>query len=126
MADPAAELQRQLQLLAEQFSARLQRELPELSSQADALLAAGDEPQRLLALHNLRQQLHKLAGSAGTFGFAELGQEARRLELQSSAWLTLGQCPGNELPAYLAALQRLNDVQAFATRWVAGRAKKAA
>lgn len=110
MADPAAELQRQLQLLAEQFSARLQRELPELSSQADALLAAGDEPQRLLALHNLRQQLHKLAGSAGTFGFAELGQEARRLELQSSAWLTLGQCPGNELPAYLAALQRLPEL----------------
>ena len=36
MADPAAELQRQLQLLAEQFSARLQRELPELSSQAAA------------------------------------------------------------------------------------------
>ena len=107
MADPAAELQRQLQLLAEQFSARLQRELPELSSQADALLAAADEPQRLLAVHNLRQQLHKLAGSAGTFGFAELGQEARRLELQSSTWLALGQCPGNEMLAYLAALRRL-------------------
>lgn len=80
MVDPAAELQRQLQLLAEQFTARLQRELPELIALAEALHAKTDEKQRLLILQSLRQQLHKLAGSAGTFGFAELGQEARRLE----------------------------------------------
>lgn len=107
MVDPAAELQRQLQLLAEQFTARLQRELPELIGLAEALHAKTDEKQRLLILQSLRQQLHKLAGSAGTFGFAELGQEARRLEQQSASWLALGHCPDSELPPYLQAIHEL-------------------
>lgn len=107
MVDPAAELQRQLQLLADQFTARLQRELPELISLAEALPATADEALRLPVLENLRQQLHKLAGSAGTFGFAELGQEARRLEQQSASWLAHGHCPGAELTPYLQAIQQL-------------------
>ena len=77
MADPAAELQRQLQLLAKQFRQRLQRELPELSRQANALDKADNESARLPLLLAIRQQLHKLAGSAGTFGFTELGEQAR-------------------------------------------------
>jgi HPt (histidine-containing phosphotransfer) domain-containing protein len=32
------------------------------------------------ALHQLHELLHGVAGSAGTFGFATLGQEARRVE----------------------------------------------
>lgn len=34
------------------------------------------------ALHQLHELLHGVAGSAGTFGFATLGQEARRIEQQ--------------------------------------------
>ena len=60
MADPAAELQRQLQLLAKQFRQRLQRELPELSRQANALDKADNESARLPLLLAIRQQLHKL------------------------------------------------------------------
>lgn len=33
-------------------------------------------------LHQLHELLHGVAGSAGTFGFAVLGQEARRIEQQ--------------------------------------------
>jgi len=34
------------------------------------------------SLHALHELLHGVAGSAGTFGFATLGQEARRIEQQ--------------------------------------------
>ena len=34
------------------------------------------------SLHELHELLHGVAGSAGTFGFATLGQEARRIEQQ--------------------------------------------
>lgn len=104
MADPAAELQRQLQLLAKQFRQRLQRELPELSRQANALDKADNESARLPLLLAIRQQLHKLAGSAGTFGFAELGEQARRLEQLSNNWLAAGRCDSSLMPDFIADL----------------------
>ena len=110
MADPAAELQRQLQLLAEQFRQRLQRDLPELSAQAEALGKATNEAARQPLLLAIRQQLHKLAGSAGTFGFAALGEQARRLEQQGSTWLCAGQCDGALLPEFIADLHQLSDL----------------
>lgn len=110
MADAATELQRQLQLLAEQFRQRLQRDLPELSAQAEALGKATNEAARQPLLLAIRQQLHKLAGSAGTFGFAALGEQARRLEQQGSSWLCAGQCNSSLLPAFIADLHQLSDL----------------
>lgn len=37
-------------------------------------------------LRSLHRRLHKLAGSAGSFGFPELSEEARRLELALDFW----------------------------------------
>lgn len=107
MAEQAAELRRQLHLLGEQFKQRLHRELPKLQAQADSLRSCRDGAQRLQLLHTLQADLHKLAGSAGTFGFAALSQEARRLERQASAWLNAGQCDLANLPDYLSALHLL-------------------
>jgi HPt (histidine-containing phosphotransfer) domain-containing protein len=42
-------------------------------------VAGGEQPSRD-ALHQLHEVLHGVAGSAGTFGFAVLGREARRIE----------------------------------------------
>ena len=42
------------------------------------------------ALHQLHELLHGVAGSAGTFGFATLGQEARRVEQQVRAVMKEG------------------------------------
>ncbi|KQQ40403.1 hypothetical protein ASF61_06505 [Duganella sp. Leaf126] len=41
-------------------------------------------------LHQLHELLHGVAGSAGTFGYATLGQEARRIEQQVRAVMKQG------------------------------------
>jgi hypothetical protein len=46
----------------------------------------------------LRQALHKLAGSAGSYGYTELGAKARLLEQWLSAWGTSGPRPGAKPP----------------------------
>ena len=59
-------LQQHLQQLGQQFSERLNQELPQLAQQAGQLLDA-NETERKRLLQELRHQLHRLAGSAGTF-----------------------------------------------------------
>lgn len=46
----------------------------------------------------LRQALHKLAGSAGSYGHTEIGAKARLLEQWLSAWGTSGPRPGAKPP----------------------------
>ncbi|WBR99953.1 Hpt domain-containing protein [Pseudoduganella sp. SL102] len=77
MAAPLDPQYRQrLQALSDMFAATIPARMGEI---ADALAAAGTAPgpQELERLH---QALHTVAGSAGSFGFAALGEEARRLE----------------------------------------------
>ena len=53
-----------------------------------AARAAGDDPlsgQGLEALDALKQLVHKLAGSGGTFGFAEISDAAERAETACDA-----------------------------------------
>lgn len=46
----------------------------------------------------LRQLLHKLAGSAGSYGFTEIGAKARLIEQWLSAWGPSGPRPGAKPP----------------------------
>jgi diguanylate cyclase (GGDEF)-like protein len=82
------ELQQLLQSLGAQFRLRLEQELPELRALAEQLLIANTAAPRQIILQGMREQLHKLAGSAGTFGYASLGAQARTLELSSVALLS--------------------------------------
>ncbi|SFU11265.1 diguanylate cyclase [Pseudomonas marincola] len=84
---PLSELQQHLQLLSAKFSERLKHELPELRGMAQALRNTQDPADRKQLLTRVREQLHKLSGSAGTFGFGTLGKQARELELQAVEWL---------------------------------------
>lgn len=62
--------------LRAQFDALLaqyRRELPARIAALEALLAAG-------RLDELRRALHRLAGSAGTFGLPQVGEAARAAE----------------------------------------------
>ncbi|MDM8349010.1 diguanylate cyclase [Pseudomonas sp. sp1636] len=102
---PSSELQRQLQLLSEKFAARLAQELPELANKVQ-LLQAGDHETQLLQLRSLRDQLHKLAGAAGTFGFASIGQRARELEQQASHCLENLRLKDQGLQAFIQQLQQ--------------------
>lgn len=82
--DATAALAAQLALLREQFLQRLDDTLAGLA----ARLAA--DPGAVLpatALAEIHAQLHRLVGSGGTFGFAELSRQARMLEVQAQAWL---------------------------------------
>nr|WP_246347339.1 diguanylate cyclase [Desulfurispira natronophila] len=68
--------------LHEQYTVKLRGELQSLS---DLVSDVPSDFSKLL--DTLHQRLHKLAGSAGTFGFAELSEKARQLEIQVKLWL---------------------------------------
>ncbi|WP_338761675.1 Hpt domain-containing protein [Massilia sp. METH4] len=65
-----------LQALADRFGASVPARMEAI---AGALAAAGMAPGRE-QLEAVQQALHTVAGSAGSFGFTVLGEEARRLE----------------------------------------------
>ena len=71
----------QLETLRRQYVERLKNELQallaDMQSPGDGI-ATGDRA----TLEALRHGLHRIAGSAGTFGFAQLGASCRSLELQ--------------------------------------------
>ncbi|MEB3734383.1 Hpt domain-containing protein [Halopseudomonas pachastrellae] len=75
------QLQAQLAALEARFRQRLDDELDTLDDLSAQLQT---DPS---ALQSLRDRLHKLAGSAGTFGYGELGSMARQLEQQAQARL---------------------------------------
>jgi len=77
-------LAEQMAKLRADYLARLPAELAALQALAGAL--CGDERDRA-GLEALHLRLHKLAGSAGTFGLAALGAAAHALEQRVVAWL---------------------------------------
>ncbi len=99
-----ADISSQLQALRDLFQDRLTTELPELERRAATLTTSGDHREDLSFLYHA---LHKLAGSAGTFGFAQLGKDARQLEIEIRAWLDAGTIPAAKLPAFLKAINGL-------------------
>lgn len=68
----------------QQYAEHLTTELRDLAEFVNA------DPGLILdadAVRELHHRLHKLAGSAGTFGFEHLGTAARQIELQMQHWL---------------------------------------
>jgi diguanylate cyclase (GGDEF)-like protein len=104
------QLQAHLQQLGEQFAQRLQQELPGLADKARQLQQADDVESQQRLLGSLRDQLHKLAGSAGTFGFNGLGQQARELEQQAEQWLDSLQQKQQRLQDFIHGLERLAEL----------------
>ncbi len=104
-----AELQQQLQLLVEQFIAHLRNEIPDLQLLATSLPGAGASTREALA--DLRQRLHRLAGSAGTYGFEQLGQDCRCLEQQTDQLLTLDSLGQEQLQRLAQAMHTLSVPQ---------------
>lgn len=106
-----ADLQAHLQQLSEQFLQRLRQELPQLAEKALQLLTCSDPREQLLRLTELRDELHRLAGSAGTFGFNELGTRARLLEQQTQQWLSSLELQRQGLQGLVNELQQLASVE---------------
>ncbi|GIZ12438.1 Hpt domain-containing protein [Pseudomonas sp. NCCP-436] len=102
---PAA-LQEKLNQLVEQFASHLAEELPRLRQLAERL-PASDATQRRQQMEQLRAALHRLAGSAGTFGFAQLSQRTREQELQLQHWLQSDLLQPAELATFVEAISQL-------------------
>ena len=81
--DNTPDIASRLLALKQAYAARLPDELAQLNQLAQALQLPAQQAD---ALVQLNQRLHKLAGSAGSFGLAELGKLARQLELQTQQW----------------------------------------
>ena len=77
MGDDFSEFQQKLQELWEVYSAQLPAKLAEIERRWKALRAGEWSAAELQDFHRL---VHGLAGSAGTFGYTQLGEKARLLE----------------------------------------------
>lgn len=74
-----ADIQQALDLFRAQFAEQLPARLAEAH---DCLAAWRVDPGSDDALRGLHRVLHRLAGSAGTFGMPSLGEACRAMELQ--------------------------------------------
>jgi chemotaxis protein histidine kinase CheA len=109
MASPEEELERKLAALKAQFTERLPLRL-ETMDKAFQGLGASDAGEALTALKALRNEAHKLSGTAGTFGFEDLGTAAQALEEFCDLLIAAGRPVTQEerrtLGARLAALKK--------------------
>ncbi|GJJ02077.1 hypothetical protein RugamoR64_26150 [Duganella rhizosphaerae] len=76
--DPA--FRARLAALSEKFAATVPGTLEQITQALAACQAFGGQLPPDAQLHQLHELLHGVAGSAGTFGFAMFGQQARRIE----------------------------------------------
>jgi HPt (histidine-containing phosphotransfer) domain-containing protein len=80
MATPVdPDFRARLAALNDKFAATVPVTLEKIGQALAACKSGGDAPPDA-ALHQLHELLHGVAGSAGTFGFGMLGQQARRIE----------------------------------------------
>ncbi|MCU1718877.1 diguanylate cyclase [Pseudomonas sp. 5P_3.1_Bac2] len=107
MADGASELQAQLKLLSDAFAQRLHDDLPALGHLAEQLANSPGQPEQLRLLQALHEQLHRLAGAAGTFGFVRLGQQVHELERQTEHWQQYLSQAQPLLSDFIASVQNL-------------------
>lgn len=78
-----AQVLEKLEKLKQEYRAHLPGELDAIRSEAQCL---GESPSQT-KLTSLHRRLHKLAGSAGSFGLSELSARARALELILQDWM---------------------------------------
>lgn len=102
-----SELQQHIKALSAKFAERLRHELPALNNMAQGLRNTEDPATQQRLVNEIRDLLHKLAGSAGTFGFGTLGQQARLLEQQAVQWLASLLKQHSELHAFVDNLEHM-------------------
>ncbi|WP_251977371.1 diguanylate cyclase [Salinicola avicenniae] len=103
----ASDIETRLAELKQQYVLRLRNDLQTLIAQT-RVMSTREGVIEVGALESVRQGLHRIAGSAGSFGYPEVGRDAREMEV----WLqTLIEARGVPAPSMLGALhERLRDV----------------
>jgi diguanylate cyclase (GGDEF)-like protein len=102
--DKKAEITARLDALRADYAARLPAEIARLRELVAQALVPESQSS---ALVELAQKLHKLAGSAGSFGFSELGKKAKKLELQVQEWLASSNVDTGMLRVFSVAIAAL-------------------
>ncbi len=99
------DVQARLQALREAYAEQLPETLAEVARQWAEMQR---RPWRHERADSLSRRLHTLAGSAPTFGFADIGRRARQAERLLNAWRERGRAPGEndiaELDGHIHAL----------------------
>lgn len=104
MTDGSDALQHQLQALTDKFAERVREDLAELARLAEQLPDRYEHEQRREGMLDIRERLHRLAGSAGTFGFSTLGEQALLLEHRAERWLDAARPSGQALSEFVQAV----------------------
>jgi len=108
MPEPAEPVQNQLAKLKQKYAADLPQKVARVEEQIAAFLAASWSEEACFATYRL---IHSLAGSAGTYGFGELGTTARTGEQLIKKSLegktALGGPERQELAAVLSRMKEL-------------------
>jgi periplasmic divalent cation tolerance protein len=105
LASPPGEFLKLLEAHREQFRDALPQRLALLEAMSGQLAAAAaPDPEKM---EDFERRAHSLAGSAGTFGFHEIGQAARSLEAAVRRLRAAG-CgvAGRQVGTALAGLRR--------------------
>lgn len=120
--DPKADIADKLAQLRLSFRGKAEGELDQLSEVASKVTRRG-QGQRLLRedLMSAYQLLHRLAGSAGTFGYEALGAEARRLEQRLKPLVekypvhpdSSHEVPGEETPQIIDTLTQAGHLRSL-------------
>ncbi|MCU6432947.1 diguanylate cyclase [Undibacterium sp. Jales W-56] len=102
MSSDNSGLQAKLQVLENLFRERLPSKIQEMEVALERFLI---NPQDQEALTSLHRALHTMAGSAGTFGFSEIGVDAREFEKKLKPILTGETWTKKERNAYAKELR---------------------
>ncbi|MBC3880717.1 diguanylate cyclase [Undibacterium sp. LX40W] len=84
MSSADEELEAAIRALGQVFISKLPGKLAEIEDAKDAFLRDPNNKEHEALLHRL---LHTMAGSAGTFGFPDMGTKARALESQLKSYM---------------------------------------
>jgi HPt (histidine-containing phosphotransfer) domain-containing protein len=104
VANSDDDLLQKMRALEGLFAAKLPARFRELDAARRQCVEQFGDHEHLKTLYRL---LHTLAGSAGTFGFDELGLQARRMENRLSEWLARGNWTQQDLAQVELALEEM-------------------
>lgn len=117
-ANPTPSINSRLETLRSAYRQRLATELERISILGETFNpdASTTDPSTGESLQTLHKALHQLAGSAGTFGFEQLGRQARRLEQKVASTLGHPELSTTSLPLWEWVEQLQTALQADENR----------
>lgn len=90
MTNKADELQKKLAALKQTYVSQLGERIGSLDTAFQAIRDGNDFDTIKEGLVDLSFNAHKLAGTAGTFGFLELGEAGADIEIKSDEFVKIG------------------------------------